>query len=1511
MKKIKVGLLVAFVAVLSLNIWARQPLSFEERVKAQEALERVYYNHRIWPKENPQPKPPFEKMVSKEQIEAKVTDYLKKSTALEKFWQRPIIASQLQAEMDRMAKGSKDPQTLNDLFAALNDDPYIIAECLARPVLADRLIRNWYANDERFHKETREKAEEALKHLTPENFCGYPEGQYSKMTYKLDIEGKEERDILSPEDHSIKLDEKEFEKMLSEIPEEGKVSGVIKKDDCFVIIHTAEKNEGEIVLEGVGFKKVSVDEWLKKQDLSESVLQEDSRASFFLPPMTNSACFEGWDEGVANAPDSRSKHSTIWTGTEMIIWGGQNYGYFNTGGRYSPSTDSWVTTSTWTDVASARMSHTAVWTGTLMIVWGGIGSSGTYLCDGGMYDPSSDSWTPITDTNVPNGRYLHSAFWTGTEMLIWGGSNGGPLNTGGRYNPSTDSWKTTSMGTNCPSARNCHSAVWTGTKMIVWGGCGMSNLTNTGGIYNPSSDSWATTSTGTNCPAARYCHSAIWTGTKMIIWGGYDGSVYYNSGAMYDPVTDSWMPTSVSGTTPSGREYHTAVWTGSAMVVWGGFNGEYLNTGGKYDPSYDSWLSTSIGANCPSARDGHTAVWTGAEMIVWGGEYPLTCTGGRYNPSTDSWVPTMAPSNPPAGRVNQTAVWTGTEMVIWGGDISGDMGGRYNPATDSWSPTSTGANVPSARTEHTAVWTGSEMIIWGGWSSGMGGPTNTGGRYNPLTDTWTATSTTQDAPEARFNHTAVWTGSEMLVWGGMHSNYLNNGGRYNVTGGNWTPISTGTNCPDARYEHIAIWTGSEMIVWGGWSGSGAKNTGGRYSPSSDSWISTSTGSNVPTSRMAPTSVWTGSEMIIWGGSSGSPPYGLNSGGRYSPSSDTWTPTWNNYFCPDMRSGHSTVWTGTEMVVWGGRIMNTPEYNSGGVYDPTSDTWRPTVIGDHTPIGRTFHSAVWTGSEMIIWGGMKGTGRLDSGGVYYIPYAPSDLANITITDIEGCVDNGVSINWSAPSNWGDNESGARTYDVLRDSTVLASGLSEAIHSYIDNSGPNNVSCFYQVRANNGCGQSTTTTGASAMDFVCTWNILYSTHGSFSQITGDGDSYFEKGEKWSIQVTVTNSGNTPATNVTAELSGNGITVCNNPGVFGKISAGGSAMYTYEFLISSTFSPCGGPVNFNVANKSCVEKTPAGSDESNLFSINIGQVSAGVPTDLVLQPSTADSYVNQQATTTNYGTATAMYVQAKTGQARRSLVQFDISSIPSGSTINSATLELYATAVSGSQTLNVHRITGIWTEADVTWNTIPTFTSSADASITGGTGAGWRTWNVASVVQSWANGTNTNYGFLVKGQSETGLTATTYTFATREHTTTTYHPLLRINYTPPASWNCDYVGIGECLVPLPGEAAPGNTYENGQMWSGDKTAHSWPALAGATGYKLYRGIQSNLQYLLTGDNDSCLKYQGADNSISLSGDDPSTVEGRLFWYLIIGTNGSGDGTAGNASTGSRIVNSTGSCP
>jgi len=117
-------------------------------------------------------------------------------------------------------------------------------------------------------------------------------------------------------------------------------------------------------------------------------------------------------------------------------------------------------------------------------------------------------------------------------------------------------------------------------------------------------------------------------------------------------------------------------------------------------------------------------------------------------------------------------------MIVWGGGYSGyfNTGGQYDPRADTWTTTST-SNAPSARTGHTAVWSGDNMFVWGGL--GASGVTNTGGKYNPDTNSWTGTSRSH-APSVRSGHVAVWTDNQMIVWGGVNNvgNALGNGGTY-------------------------------------------------------------------------------------------------------------------------------------------------------------------------------------------------------------------------------------------------------------------------------------------------------------------------------------------------------------------------------------------------------------------------------------------------------------------------------------------------------------------------------------------------------------------------------------------------------------------------------------------------------------------------------------------------------------------------------------------------------------
>src|SRR6266496_1682455 len=404
---------------------SEKTLSFAERVTYQRAIEDVYWRHRIWPRnrgENPDPKPSLDKVMTQAQLEMKVAEYLGNSQALGDYWKRPITAEQLQAEMDRMAQHTKLPEVLHELFEALGNDPFVIAECLARPVLADRLLTR------------------------------------------------------------------------------------------------------------------SVADQVKEISLTSSEIV--AAASYTLPTISDGAsgCTnDTWAATTtANAPSARYSHTAVWTGTEMIVWGGGDaFNLWNIGGRYNPSTDSWRATST-TNAPSARRGHTAVWTGSEMIVWG----SYDYATTGGRYNPGTDSWTSTSTTNAPSRRQFFTAVWTGNEMIVWGGFNGTSfLNTGRRYNPGTDSWVATSTS-NAPSGRETHTAVWTGSERIVWSGDSDGSDVSTGGRYTPDTNSWTATST-TNAPSGRELHTAVWTGAEMIVWGGGHTTSLLNTGGRYNPSIDS------------------------------------------------------------------------------------------------------------------------------------------------------------------------------------------------------------------------------------------------------------------------------------------------------------------------------------------------------------------------------------------------------------------------------------------------------------------------------------------------------------------------------------------------------------------------------------------------------------------------------------------------------------------------------------------------------------------------------------------------------------------------------------------------------------------------------------------------------------------------------------------------------------------------------------------------------------------------------------------------------------
>lgn len=402
---------------------------------------------------------------------------------------------------------------------------------------------------------------------------------------------------------------------------------------------------------------------------------------------------------------------------------------------------------------------------------------------------------------------------------------------------------------------------------------------------------------------------------------------------------------------------------------------------------------------------------------IEGAELPLPSPAEVVCQSEEVWE-VISSFGEPQSRYGHTAVWTGAEMIVWGGQVATGSqflrtGGRYDPVLDSWSRTTlTGA--PSQRTGHTAVWTGSEMIVWGGRTDGYS-YLNTGGRYDPVLDQWTPTGLTS-VPAAREGHTAVWTGSEMIVVGGHAGGLcgatISNSAQYDPSTDEWLWLPG----PDPSVTgHTAVWTGTEMIVWGGRyaqivdplqfeCANGVSGWSVRFDPQTQTWSPTETIGG-PTFTTGHTAVWTGFEMIVWGGidqvgfEDGYPISVTGTGGAYRPLDDRWRATASQN-APSPRHGATAVWTGQEMIVWGGTDL-TVGLGTGARYDAINDSWTPTTTLN-APAPRHSHAAVWTGGQMVVWEG-KGNSTDPLGDRRYLLAAHDGDGDDICSTFDNCPD----------------------------------------------------------------------------------------------------------------------------------------------------------------------------------------------------------------------------------------------------------------------------------------------------------------------------------------------------------------------------------------------------------------------------------------------------------------------------------------------------------------------------
>jgi sporulation and spore germination protein/galactose oxidase-like protein len=320
--------------------------------------------------------------------------------------------------------------------------------------------------------------------------------------------------------------------------------------------------------------------------------------------------------------------------------------------------------------------------------------------------------------------------------------------------------------------------------------------------------------------------TSVWTGTEMIVVGRHstrarDGAVLsrVDVAASYDPVSNAWRRLPWPPGSSSFMNY-SSVWTGKEMIVWG------QGIRDAFNPVTNQWRRLPD-SKLLAIHDGFwLVVWTGRDVIGWGGGCcgDAFSDGVAYNPTANSWRK-VAPS-PLAGSQHPIGAWTGRELVVFVGGL--DPNGKpwptrlaraaaYNPATNTWRRI---APLPAARDGANVVWDGSEVLVVGGSAAARDGhapvAATVGFAYNPASNRWRRLPPMESG---RVGAAAVWTGAQLLVWGGSQTAggglpvIPPHGLAYDPKANRWSTL------PQAplvgRLDPTGVWTGSALIVWGG------------------------------------------------------------------------------------------------------------------------------------------------------------------------------------------------------------------------------------------------------------------------------------------------------------------------------------------------------------------------------------------------------------------------------------------------------------------------------------------------------------------------------------------------------------------------------------------------------------------------------------------------------------------------------------------------------------------------
>jgi hypothetical protein len=349
-----------------------------------------------------------------------------------------------------------------------------------------------------------------------------------------------------------------------------------------------------------------------------------------------------------------------------------------------PATADEIAKDTWSRMPDApipgRAAPVTVWTGREMLVWGGFQGQQA-RADGAAYDPRTRQWRVLPAAPI-SGRSEAATVWTGTRLFIWGGNNSDFLSDGATYDPATDRWHLLPPSPLQPLTDAV--AVWDGTEVILMG-VAEHGLNQTAAAYDPSTDAWRAfppIPQEADQPPFKITAVALPDGIHAwVYWsdgtGSLDGhEITINSGVAeyrYDPAAGAWRAVSTSAPDDLG----TPLWTGREVVFPAtqplrGHPGPLVSNlaGWRLDPTGGSLVRIAHG---PVDDLRAASVWTGGALLSANSLATVSGAGGVvsgpgeaavWDPRSDAW--TRLPRAPYAGYLGVTPVWTGQELLEWG-----------------------------------------------------------------------------------------------------------------------------------------------------------------------------------------------------------------------------------------------------------------------------------------------------------------------------------------------------------------------------------------------------------------------------------------------------------------------------------------------------------------------------------------------------------------------------------------------------------------------------------------------------------------------------------------------------------------------------------------------------------------------------------------------------------------------------------------------------------------------------